>query len=107
EVVDGAGGTLEDVIGEEGLVNDLAGIGLNLDAGIASVNIGGDDTQVSVEARDASTASSRTSSTRHLKTKPASCRSISPTVTSRSLSRRSSRAATPLTSTASTRTPRC
>src|SRR5699024_2602301 len=52
EVVDGAGGTLEDVIGEEGLVNDLAGIGLNLDVGIASVNIGGDDTQVSVEVRD-------------------------------------------------------
>src|SRR5699024_3684037 len=53
EVVDGAGGTLEDVIGEEGLVNDLAGIGLNLDVGIASVNIGGDDTQVSVEVCDA------------------------------------------------------
>src|SRR5699024_10958742 len=55
EVVDGAGGTLEDVIGEEGLVNDLAGVGVNdLNVlGLAELNVGGDDTTVSVEVRDA------------------------------------------------------
>src|SRR5699024_11835827 len=55
EVVDGAGGTLEDVIGEEGLVNDLAGVGVNdLNVlGLAELNVGGDDTTVSVEGRSA------------------------------------------------------
>src|SRR5699024_3500704 len=55
EVVDGAGGTLEDVIGEEGLVNDLAGVGVNdLNVlGLAELNVGGDDTTVSVEVRNA------------------------------------------------------
>src|SRR5699024_6618081 len=55
EVLDGAGGTLEDVIGEEGLVNDLAGVGVNdLNVlGLAELNVGGDDTTVSVEVRNA------------------------------------------------------
>ena len=53
-VVDGTGGTLEEVIGDEGLLNQLAGIGLNVDLGsVGRIAIGGDDAKVSVEVRDA------------------------------------------------------
>ena len=48
ELVDGTGETLQDVIGDEGLVNALAGIGVNVNVGLAAVNIGGADTTVSV-----------------------------------------------------------
>ena len=53
EVVNGTGDTLEEVIGDKGLVNSLATIGLDLDVLLASVKVGGDDTQVSVEVGDA------------------------------------------------------
>ncbi|RAE29322.1 hypothetical protein DN540_42620, partial [Burkholderia multivorans] len=51
--VDGSGSALEDAIGDEGLAGELAKIGVNVNAGIASVRVGGADTTVSVEVRDA------------------------------------------------------
>ncbi|GAA1846787.1 hypothetical protein GCM10009813_06110 [Brevibacterium marinum] len=53
ELVDGTGETLEEVIGDEGLVNDLAGLGLDIDVLAAAVEIGGENTTVTVEVRDA------------------------------------------------------
>lgn len=53
-VVDGTGGTLEEVIGDEGLLNQLASIGLDVDLGrVGRIAIGGDNAKVSVEVRDA------------------------------------------------------
>ncbi|GGC44748.1 hypothetical protein GCM10010974_28890 [Brevibacterium sediminis] len=53
KAVDGVGGSLDDAIGEEGLVDELSGLGLDVDAGLASVKIGGEDTKVSVDTGDA------------------------------------------------------
>ncbi len=53
DAVDGVGGSLDDAIGDEGLVNELAGLGLDVDAGLASVKVGGEDTKVSVDTGDA------------------------------------------------------
>ncbi|TSI12075.1 choice-of-anchor G family protein [Brevibacterium aurantiacum] len=53
-LVDGTGETLDEVIGTEGLVNDLAGLGVDVNIpGIANVSVGGEDTTVSVDVRDA------------------------------------------------------
>ncbi|MDN5552328.1 MAG: choice-of-anchor G family protein, partial [Brevibacterium sp.] len=53
-LVDDTGATLEDVIGDEGLVNDLASLGVNVDLGaVGEISIAGDDATVSVEVRDA------------------------------------------------------
>ncbi|GAA1846794.1 choice-of-anchor G family protein [Brevibacterium marinum] len=53
EVVDGAGGTLDDAIAEEGLADKLGQAGIDVKTGLADVSLGGDDTSVNVEAQDA------------------------------------------------------
>lgn len=53
DAVDGVGGSLDDAIGDEGLVDELAGLGLDVDAGLATVKVGGEDTKVSVDTGDA------------------------------------------------------
>ncbi|WCE39343.1 choice-of-anchor G family protein [Brevibacterium sp. BDJS002] len=53
KVVDGAGGTLEDVIAEEGLADELAKAGIDINTGLANLKLGGEGTTVSVETQDA------------------------------------------------------
>ncbi|MDN6379427.1 MAG: choice-of-anchor G family protein [Brevibacterium aurantiacum] len=53
KVVDGAGGTLEDVIAEEGLADELAKAGIDINPGLANLKLGGEGTTVSVETQDA------------------------------------------------------
>ena len=53
KVVDGAGGTLEDVIAKEGLADKLANAGIDLNAGVADLSLGGEGTTVDIEAQDA------------------------------------------------------
>ncbi|WP_240372682.1 choice-of-anchor G family protein [Brevibacterium zhoupengii] len=53
KVVDGAGGTLEDVIAEEGLADKLAKAGIDINTGVANLKLGGEGTTVSVETQDA------------------------------------------------------
>ncbi|WP_231442429.1 choice-of-anchor G family protein [Brevibacterium zhoupengii] len=53
KVVDGAGGTLEDVIAEEGLADQLAKAGIDINTGVANLKLGGEGTTVSVETQDA------------------------------------------------------
>lgn len=53
EVVDGAGGTLEDVIAEEGLADKLGKAGIDINTGVANLKLGGEETTVSVETQDA------------------------------------------------------
>lgn len=53
KVVDGAGGTLEDVIAEEGLADKLGKAGIDINTGVANLKLGGEGTTVSVEAQDA------------------------------------------------------
>lgn len=53
KVVDGAGGTLEDVIAEEGLADQLAKAGIDINTGLANLKLGGEGTTVSVETQDA------------------------------------------------------
>ncbi|SDS79167.1 LPXTG-motif cell wall anchor domain-containing protein [Brevibacterium sandarakinum] len=53
EVVDGAGGALEDVIAEEGLADKLGKAGIDINTGVANLKLGGEETTVSVETQDA------------------------------------------------------
>ncbi|WP_193078831.1 choice-of-anchor G family protein [Brevibacterium aurantiacum] len=53
KVVDGAGGTLEDVIAEEGLADELAKAGIDINTGLANLKLGGEGTTISVETQDA------------------------------------------------------
>ncbi|WP_133066505.1 choice-of-anchor G family protein [Brevibacterium aurantiacum] len=53
KVVDGAGGTLEDVIAEEGLADELGKAGIDINTGVANLKLGGEGTTVSVETQDA------------------------------------------------------
>lgn len=53
KVVDGAGGTLEDVIAKEGLADKLANAGIDLNAGVADLKLGGEGTTVDIEGQDA------------------------------------------------------
>lgn len=53
EVVDGAGGTLEDVIAKEGLADKLGKAGIDVKTGLADISLGGEDTTVNVETQDA------------------------------------------------------
>ncbi|MGO3331543.1 hypothetical protein, partial [Brevibacterium aurantiacum] len=42
KVVDGAGGTLEDVIAEEGLADELGKAGIDINTGLANLKLGGE-----------------------------------------------------------------
>ncbi|WP_193096692.1 choice-of-anchor G family protein [Brevibacterium sp. FME17] len=53
KIFDGAGGTLEDAIAKEGLADKLGKAGIDLDAGVADISLGGDDTTVNIETKDA------------------------------------------------------
>ena len=53
KVVDGTGGTLEDVIAKEGLADKLGNAGINVKTGLADIELGGENTTVNVEAQDA------------------------------------------------------
>lgn len=53
EVVDGAGGTLEDLIAKEGLADKLGKAGIDVKTGLADIKLGGEDTTVNVETQDA------------------------------------------------------
>ncbi|WP_344258696.1 choice-of-anchor G family protein, partial [Brevibacterium celere] len=51
--VDGTGQVLDDAIGDEGLASELATIGIDANVLLGRVSVGGADTKVSVETRDA------------------------------------------------------
>ncbi len=51
--IDGAGGTLQEVLGNEGLASKLAAVGIDLNVLAARVQVGGSDAEISVEVRDA------------------------------------------------------
>lgn len=53
EVVNGAGGTLEDAIAKEGLADKLGKAGIDVKTGLADLKLGGEDTTVNVETQDA------------------------------------------------------
>lgn len=53
EVVDGAGGKLEDVIAKEGLADTIGNAGIDVKTGLADIELGGENTTVNVEGQDA------------------------------------------------------
>ncbi|SMY04753.1 hypothetical protein BSP239C_03954 [Brevibacterium sp. 239c] len=53
KIVDGAGGTLEDAIAKEGLADKLGKAGIDLNTGVADISLGGEDTTVNIETKDA------------------------------------------------------
>lgn len=53
EAVDGAGGTLEDALAKEGLADKLGKAGIDVKTGLADVSLGGEDTTINVETKDA------------------------------------------------------